>query len=510
MSTEQITDAMEESSKTTMKSKQPKDKVVDSSDEDENKKKKAVDTSIDTTNKEDGLYDSDAEDSGDDEDAVTSRTREVNTKQSLFRTASDAHISHDSETTKAAFTKAGQNLRLAEAKLKIAQRRQLATQPAAVQNTVAHIRSKNEVFLDYIAKVCQQKQYVADTTEYCKFPNDKEWIKAPGRMMLVMRTGSAFPVVLIPLASATTEGTTIAIALDGTASMLVEFSTLLYDKVSNLKCVTLQNASMHKDYFLAEGSGRKYQSPYIIPIDPEHVISFVTSTVYPQVMHTKLKANSKASKPYLLNWLRSAGIHDGVDQNSSHMAISLKPFTVMHSEELSRHIEMGLTDTFGDDDYASQLPDKFKECFDLPVLASAVAPATNDHRETCKTTTTQVMAATVSASRPSSPGQLNDLHAKCALQQQQLQKLYQELAQAQAKAAAPPAVSFAPALLGAAPASGLAPLHTAAPVPFAASQALVPSTLTPPTALGAVTNQFNHPMFGTNIPQEKILHTRRP
>ena len=510
MPTEQIPGATEDNIDTTMKSNQTKDIVVDSSnDDDENKKKKAIDDkSIDKTNEEDGLYDSDAQESGDDEDVIISRALDVATKQTLFRAASDAHISHDSATTKAAFTKAGSSLRLAEAKLKmakLAKQRQLTTKPAAVALKVPHILSKNEVFIEYIAKVCQHKQYVADTSEYCKSPNDKEWIKAPGRMMLVMRTGSAFPVVLIPLASATKEGTTIAIALDSTASMLVEFSTLLYDEVSSLKCVTIQNAALHSDYFLKEGSGRKYQSPYIIPIDPEHVITFVNSTAYPQVMHTKLKSSSKESKPYLLNWLRCAGIHDSVDQNSSHMAISLKPFTVMHSEELSRHIKMGLNDTFGDDDYASDLPDKFKDCFDLPVLASPAAPATTDHHETCKTTTTHEVAATVSTNRPSSPGQLQDLHTKCALQQQELQKVYQELAQAQAKTAAPPAVSFAPApsfapaLLGAAPAAGLVPRLTAAPAPFATSQALVPSTLTPPQALGAVTNQFNHPMYGTNI-----------
>ena len=62
-----------------------------------------------------------------------------------------------SESTPYYGTFGGQNLRLAEAKLKIAKQQQLAMKPAAVKNnTVAHILSKNEVFLEYIAEVCQQ------------------------------------------------------------------------------------------------------------------------------------------------------------------------------------------------------------------------------------------------------------------------------------------------------------------------------------------------------------------
>ena len=63
-----------------------------------------------------------------------------------------------SESTPYYGTFGGQNLCLAEAKLKIAKQQQLAMKPAAVKNTVAHILSKNEVFLEYIAEVCQQKQ----------------------------------------------------------------------------------------------------------------------------------------------------------------------------------------------------------------------------------------------------------------------------------------------------------------------------------------------------------------
>ena len=76
MPTEQIPGATEDNIDTTMKSNQTKDIVVDSSnDDDENKKKKAIDDkSIDKTNEEDGLYDSDAQDSGDDEDARLQRT----------------------------------------------------------------------------------------------------------------------------------------------------------------------------------------------------------------------------------------------------------------------------------------------------------------------------------------------------------------------------------------------------------------------------------------------------
>ena len=62
-----------------------------------------------------------------------------------------------SESTPYYGTFGGQNLCLAEAKLKIAKQQQLAMKPAAVKNnTVAHILSKNEVFLEYIAEVCQQ------------------------------------------------------------------------------------------------------------------------------------------------------------------------------------------------------------------------------------------------------------------------------------------------------------------------------------------------------------------
>ena len=107
---------------------------------------------------------------------------------------------------------AGKYVRVAKMKVSVAQSRNPLTKNKDKDLTQGNILSKHQAFLDYIFQQCNQDEcHVADTTGYTNNPTNKEWIKENGRMPVVMRTGISFPMVLIPLASTTTEGTTIAI-----------------------------------------------------------------------------------------------------------------------------------------------------------------------------------------------------------------------------------------------------------------------------------------------------------
>ena len=101
------------------------------------------------------------------------------------------------------------------------------------------------------------------------------------------------------------------------------------------------------------------------------------------------------------------------------MAISSTPFTIMHSKELARNIDTALDEMFGNDDVASDMPTKFKNCFKLPAPAkTASAPAaaqTQPENNSIRTTTTTnetVRTLRATASRSSSPSTMQDLKAQ--------------------------------------------------------------------------------------------------
>ena len=160
---------------------------------------------------------------------------------------------------------------------------------------------------------------------------------------------------------------------------------------------------------------------------------------------------------------------------------------------------------FGNDDVASDMPTKFKNCFKLPSPAkTASAPAaaqTQPESNSIRTTTTTnetVRTLRATASRSSSPSTMQDLKAQVLQQRQEMLALQQQLSQAQAVASAPsPAVTFATAATDNAQTLVTTPFSIPNPNPFSTDQALGKNSFGLPSYNNTFTSNPNN-AFGSN------------